>query len=328
MPEFSALLLLFLLLLLVLSAALIWQTLRYRRLKGRLNEISEVLNDIENGNLQRQLLADPSEPAAAICFQMNRITSSCRQRLIDYEKRDASYKQVLTSLSHDLRTPLASLTGYLEALENGYASPEQFPAYLSTARSKAEDLKRRLDSLFLWFKLDSGDMTFSFVPADANELTREAAAAMIPSLEQAHMDFQISIGEEEIPVLLDRESYLRIVTNLLQNALQHSGGSQIRLQAGLFEGQYRLIVADNGGGIPEKSLPHIFERLYRADSARTRSGSGLGLSIVKELVLAHGGEVHVESQEGHGSIFTVTLPLPRPLPLPHPLPLPPGGTPG
>lgn len=294
--------------LLALAALAGWS--RYRRLRIRLRDMDAVLADIQQGHTRHKLLADPQEAAAPLCFRLNQIIQQFQQQITALELREGAYQQLLTNLSHDLRTPLASLTGYLEAVDEHYIPADRHGAYIGTARRKADELKRRVDALFDWFKLDAGEMAFHVTMEDVYELTRTAAADFLPLFEQAGMRCAISIPEEGLQLQLDAQAYLRMLGNLLQNALVHSGGDLVELSAGQRPDCVWICVRDNGRGILPQDLPHIFDRLYQCDPARNSKSTGLGLSITRALAAAHGGSVEACPAPGGGCIFTLYFPCP------------------
>jgi signal transduction histidine kinase len=243
-----------------------------------------------------------------ICYNINEIAVNNQAQLIRMKQSEQAYKRLMTSLSHDVKTPLTSLVGYLEAIQEKIVTGEEKEEYIGIALDKAHHLKDFVESLFEWVKLDAKEQIFQFEICDLNELSRDIIADWIPTLEDKKFVYEVDIPEREYNLLLDRNVYTRILNNLLQNVLLHSGGDRIGLQILQDEKQANIILKDNGKGIPNKDLPHIFERLYQGDESRRISGNGLGLSIVHELVTVHGGRIYAESPSYGGTVFTITLP--------------------
>ena len=214
----------------------------------------------------------------------------------------------MTSLSHDVKTPLASLVGYLEAIESGLVEGAEKDEYIHVAFEKANRLKEFVATLFEWVKLDAGEQIYHFSVFDINELTRNVVAEWVPILESADMEYNIDIPEKECPVRADLNAYTRILNNLLQNVLTHSGADHLTLGIEDEAHRVKIMVADNGRGISSSDLPHIFERMYQCDRSRSAQGNGLGLSIAKELVNAHKGTITATSVPGTETTFTVLLP--------------------
>lgn len=214
----------------------------------------------------------------------------------------------MTSLSHDVKTPLASLVGYLEAVESKIVVGDEKDEYIHVASDKAHYLKNFVENLFEWVKLDSKEQVFHFDIFDLNELSRNIIADWIPVLESSHFEYEFDIPEIEYFLRIDANAYTRIINNLLQNIITHSRGDKMTLRIFENKEQAQIVITDNGKGISSDNLPHIFERLYQCDHSRAAKGNGLGLAIAKELINAHKGTITVNSTPGMGTEFTILLP--------------------
>lgn len=276
--------------------------------RRQLGIIKEALQDIKDGNLNRRVLASESDMTKQICYGINEIASSSQARLVRQKQAEQAYKRLMTSLSHDVKTPLASLVGYLEAIENGLVTGPEKDEYIHVAVEKAHRLKQFVTSLFEWVKLDAGEQVYHFGVFDLNEITRNSIAEWVPMLEAAGVAYEIEIPETEYPVRLDPNAYTRVLNNLLQNTLAHSGASCVWLRVTEGEQEAQIEVTDNGKGVSPDDLPHLFERMYQCDQSRADGGNGLGLSIAKELISAHNGTIKAQSTPGQGMTFTVSLP--------------------
>ena len=298
-------------LLLALLAALLvigYLLTRLHRVRGQLSLIKDALTDIKAGNLNRRVLARESDLTKQICYDINEIAMSSQSRLIQQKQSEQAYKRLMTSLSHDVKTPLASLVGYLEAVENKMVTGAEQEEYIRVATEKAHHLKDFVTALFEWVKLDAGEQIFHFELSDLNELSRNIMAEWVPMLESHNLSYEIEIPETEYVTRVDPTAYTRILNNILQNILTHSNASQVSLAVTETEQQAKIMVSDNGKGISATDLPHIFERMYQCDHSRSAKGNGLGLSIAKELVSIHKGTITAESVPGTGTTFTITLP--------------------
>jgi signal transduction histidine kinase len=282
-------------------AVKLWQT------KQSLSVMKEALEDIKAGNLNRRVLAKENDMTKQICHDINMIVLNNQTQFIRQQQSEASYKRLMTSLSHDAKTPLASLVGYLEAVTGGLVTGEEKEAYIRIASEKAHQLKGFIESLFEWVKLDAGEQTYHFEQLDLNELTRSIIADWIPTWESSHFKYEIEIPETEYWMDIDIHAYTRILNNLFQNILKHSDGNKLTLRITEEESLAQIEVSDNGIGILPSSLPHIFERMYQCDDSRLADGNGLGLAIVKELVSAHKGKIKAESTPSAGITFTITF---------------------
>ena len=279
------------------------------RTRQKLAEIERAVADIRSGNGCRRVLARPGEPAAALVYEINDIVQNYEGRLAALQTAQEADRQLMTSLSHDVRTPLTTLIGALDAAHRGLLTGQAREESLDAARRKAHELKDYVDALFDWFKLNSGEFSLQPRPMEAVELTRNFLADWVPLWEEQGMNYRLQIPEGPFRAALDPDAYRRILNNLLQNALTHSRAQCTSATLTARDGALEVQVADDGVGIPAEALPHIFERLYKGDASRGSRGSGLGLSIARQLALCMGGSLTAASTPGKGAVFTLQFPL-------------------
>jgi signal transduction histidine kinase len=198
---------------------------------------------------------------------------------------------LVTAIAHDLRTPLFTLRGSLEALERGLGDGR----YLGLAQDRAADLDRLIDDLFRFSRLE---LAPEFGDVDLGELVRRAAETV---------DGTVEIAGEPATVRGDSEALLRVLTNLLDNAVRHTG-THVAVTTARENGTVTVAVVDDGPGFVADDLPHVFEPLFRGDRARGGSHAGLGLAIARRIVRAHGGDVRAANEPGGGARLTVELP--------------------
>ena len=276
-----------------------------RRVKAQINGMLDALEDIKAGNGNRRILSATDEFTASIAYEVNDIVSSYEKELSSFRQAEEVNKQLMTSLSHDVRTPLTTLIGYLDAAHKGIVTGKDKDEYVEIARRKAHDLKEYIDVLFDWFKLNSDEFVLSIDPVEAVELTRNILIDWIPIFEDKQIDYSIDIPEQPFRVRLDPDAYMRVLNNLIQNVIVHSHADKINISLSNQDGNMKIVVADNGVGIEKDDLKHIFERLYKCDKGRSEKGSGLGLSIVHQLVEKMNGTITAESTPGNGTMFAL-----------------------
>lgn len=291
----------------VISILLLYK--KMHNIKLKLKDISETLDDIAGGNSNRKILAKPGDMTSVICYKMNDIVHELREQVIVLKKAEKTNSQLMTSLSHDVRTPLTTLIGYLDAAQKGIVVGTEREEYIETARLRAHDMKDYVDVLFEWFKLNSNEETFVIRRIELGELTRNLLKDWIPIFEDKCLDFDIDIPEKCIKVNLDTDAYARIINNLIQNVISHSQATQVKIKISLLTAYVMIAVVDDGKGISKQDLPHVFERLYKCDTARSKKGSGLGLSIVQQLVEKMDGLISVQSEPYQRTEFIVRFPL-------------------
>ena len=277
--------------------------------RKRLDQILDSLRSANNDRENKKIYVKESGIVSKVALEINELINKQNDEFLRHKKLEQANKELLTSLSHDVRTPIASLLGYLDALESDMVSGEEKDEYIRIARKKAYDLKRLVDSLFDWFKIDSNELKLSKEKTDICELTKEIVIDWLPVLEQNGIIPIIEIPDEEWFAELDISAYKRILSNLIQNSIEHSNCQNIYISVKQGNGLLNAIIKDDGQGISKEKLPHIFERLYKGDTSRSRQSSGLGLSIVKELAKMHGGSIIVKSSTGEYTEFNIELPI-------------------
>lgn len=280
-----------------------------RRVKKQISEMSDALADVKDGNGNRRILSASNELIAPLTYEINDIIVSYENRLSAFRQTDETKRQLMTSLSHDVRTPLTTLIGYLDAAHKGIVTGKDRDDYIETARRKAHDLKEYIDVLFDWFKFNSDEFAMEINTIEAGELTRDILIDWIPIFEDKQIEYHIDIPEQPFRVKLDTDGYMRILNNLIQNVIAHSRADKIKISLSKQSGNMKILLADNGTGIEKEDLKHIFERLYKCDKGRSEKGSGLGLSIVHQLVEKMNGTIMAESVPGNGTTFTLIFPL-------------------
>lgn len=277
-----------------------------RRVKKQIAEITDALADVKNGNGNRRILSATNELVAPLAYE---IIVSYEKRLSAIRQTEETNRQLMTSLSHDVRTPLTTLIGYLDAAHKGIVTGKDKDDYIETARRKAHDLKEYIDVLFDWFKLNSNEFVMDINTIEAAELTRNILIDWIPIFEDKQIDYNIDIPEQPFHVKLDMDGYMRILNNLIQNVISHSHADKIEIILSKQEKNMQIRLSDNGIGIEKEDLKHIFERLYKCDKGRSEKGSGLGLSITHQLVEKMNGTITAKSVHGKGTEFILLFPL-------------------
>ena len=280
-----------------------------RRVKKQIAEMTDALVDVKNGNGNRRILSATNELIAPLAYEINEIVVSYESRLSIVRQAEETNRQLMTSLSHDVRTPLTTLIGYLDAAHKGLVTGKDRDDYIEIARRKAHDLKEYIDVLFDWFKLNSNEFAMDINIVEAAELTRNILIDWIPIFEDKQIDYNIDIPEQPFRVKLDTDGYMRILNNLIQNVISHSHADKIEIILSKQEKNMQIRLADNGIGIEKEDLKHIFERLYKCDKGRSEKGSGLGLSIAHQLVEKMNGTITANSTQGTGTEFTLLFPL-------------------
>lgn len=278
------------------------------QIRKQIHETFIALDDVQAGNLNRRLLTDENAAISELVYKINDIVIQDQKRILDMEKSEKAYRKLMTSLSHDIRTPLTSLIGYLDVLESDDVTRDEQERFLKIAKAKAVNLSDYIQSLFDWLRLESGEWVYQFENENICELTRQVLADWIMRLEKHDICFQFDIPEGALQLMIDKKAFERIMNNLLANIIKHSKATLLKVVIRSQENQVVICVSDNGIGIPKEDLPYVFDRLYKCDRSRTESSNGLGLSIAKELTTALNGTIQAQSSAGAGTAFVLTFP--------------------
>ncbi len=227
------------------------------------------------------------------------------------EQVEARRRQLIADVSHELRTPLTAIKGYMEGLMDGV-----LPANLETFHQvyqEADRLSRLVDDLQELSRVEAGAIELHFRPVAVSQVIATVKKRLGPQIEAQGLTLNIHLAEPLPPVLADEDRLIQVLTNLVGNAIKFTpSGGQITIEAEKRGNEVYIAVQDTGIGIPAEHLPRIFDRFYRVDRSRARGtgGSGIGLTIARHLVEAHGGRIWAESEgEGKGSRFTIALPM-------------------
>ncbi|HIR12935.1 MAG TPA: HAMP domain-containing histidine kinase [Candidatus Choladousia intestinavium] len=294
-----------------ISAILLLASVFTKRMNRLVTEPLELLNQgaarIRDGNLREEISYQGEEEFERVCQTFNdmqrRILEAQEQRSRDERARI----DMVTGISHDLRTPLTSIQGYIKGVLDHVAdTPEKQELYLRTAFEATEEMNLLLQKLFEFSRMESGQVPFHKVPADLAEFTAAYTAQKEAVLEGEGLRFSLEREREVMPdILMDVEQFRRIFDNLLENSRKYAGADPLRIEIRIYTEGTDLILSwkDNGSGVPEEKLGRIFDKFYQCDEARAKKGSGVGLYVVKYITEHHGGRVVAENGEGLKLIF-------------------------
>ncbi len=278
-----------------------------RETQARLREITAKLSEILEQDTDEQVMVFTDDKTLKeLCGQINLLLLGRQKMKADFRKQEIASKKMLANISHDIKTPLTVILGYLEIMRLSNCEDEA----LQKVETKAKQVMDLIDQFFTLAKLESGDKNIEMVQVNINELCRENVLGYYELLVQKDYAVDIIIPEQHIFVQGDRESVSRILGNLLSNAIRYgSDGKYI----GLFlreELDFVCIdVVDKGKGIEKQFAASVFERLYTMEDSRNRSiqGNGLGLTIARNLARQMGGDILLQSEPGVRTVFTVKL---------------------
>lgn len=292
---------------------LFWRLIR-RYHQMQLRHIISELHYIANGHINHQIPFKLNGDLGKIVSSVNGLVNSTVQAMEEERKIEQSKDELITNISHDIRTPLTSIIGYLGLIEEGrYHSEEELLHYTNTAYSKAKQMKVLVDDLFEYTKVRQPSTQLNIITFDLNQLFEQLAADF--ELEAKKKEMNIEVICQPTPFIMqgDSEKLVRVFNNLITNAFKYGkDGNQIYLTAEKIGSEAIITIKNNGSTIPQESLNLVFERFYRIESSRSQEtgGTGLGLAIAQSIVVLHGGYIYVKSEGGWTS-FIIHLPIER-----------------
>lgn len=255
------------------------------------------------------------DEAAQLAEDVNLLARRLREADEQREALERERRELTAAMSHDLRTPLASVRAMVEALEDHVVEePAEVERYYGTIRREIDRLSRMINDLFELAQMDAGALELDRQAVAVDEVAAEVVDAMQAQASQAGVLLSLEVAGEPPSLRLDGARIERAAANLVRNALEHTpAGGRVEVSVFAEDGCVALRVCDNGEGIEESDLGRVWDRLYRAEKSRQRGpgaagGAGLGLAIVRGIVEAHGGDVDATSIPGQGATFTVRLP--------------------
>lgn len=281
--------------------------MKNRGLNAKLKQISGQLSDMMERDTDEQVMVFTDNRALQeLCAQINRLLADRREIRADYRKKEISYKKMLSNISHDIKTPLTVILGYLEMMRLADGKNEE----LRKVEAKAGQVMELIDQFFTLAKLEAGDMDLEIGAINVSELCRESMLGYYDILQGKDFTVELSIPEEDLFAQGEARAVSRILSNLLSNAVRYGGdGKYIGLSLRESERNVYIDITDRGKGIEKAFARNVFDRLYTLEDSRNREiqGNGLGLTIAKNLARQLGGDISLESEPHVKTTFTVKL---------------------
>lgn len=278
-----------------------------------IRELQRAAKEMKEGNLDIPIKPMSKDELGQLAQGFNemrmKLKESNEKQLVYEENR----KELIANISHDLKTPITTIKGYVEGIRDGVAnSPEKRDRYIQTIYSKSIDLDRMIDELFLYSKLDLQRLPFHFERIHFDDYLQDFVDELRYEVAESRIEVELKIDQNSDYVINgDREHLKRVITNIVDNSLKYNDKNDKKLAFHLssIDSYILFKLRDNGPGIAEENLPFIFNRFFREDLARgtEKGGSGLGLSIAKRIIEEHQGNIWVESKKGVGTTILFTL---------------------
>ena len=275
--------------------------LMVRSIERPINSLKESVESVKNGNLSFEVMGSDYDEIDDLCEgfdEMRRVLEAANEREKEL-KRERSL--LIANISHDLKTPITSIKGYIDGINDGVAdTPEKLEKYLNTIRSKANTIENLVNNLSTFSKLELSRLEFSFAEGDMRELIGEVISDYRLDAEQCGIRFEAKLGDESVNVKIDGEKMRRVFSNIIENSIKYRRPESrlITVELKKQENFAYVFITDDGKGIEPKELNRVFDSFYRTDESRTSQikGNGLGLGIAKQIVNRHGGRMWLKSE--------------------------------
>lgn len=274
-----------------------------------IEKLQKAAKNIKEGNLDFELEIEGEDEMSNLMRDFEEMRIRLKDNAEEKIRNDRESKELISNISHDLKTPITAIKGYVEGILDGVAdTPEKQEKYLRTVYNKANEMNLLINELTLYSKIDTNRIPYNFAPISVNEYFDDCAIDLQMELESKGVQFgYFNYVEKEQKIIADPEQLKRVVNNIVSNSLKYTGlrPAMINLRVKDVGDFIQIELEDNGKGIAAKDLPNIFDRFYRTDASRNSAsgGSGIGLSIVKKIVEDHGGKIWATSREGTGTVM-------------------------
>ena len=297
----------------LISVALVVGLWVYRSIAVPLVKLKKATQNIKEGNLDFVLDVEGNDEFSELCQDFEEMRRRLKESTEEKNLIEKENKELISNISHDLKTPITAVKGYIEGIMDGVAdSPEKMDRYVRTIYNKTNEMDHLINELTFYSKIDTNRIPYTFGKLNVEDYFADCAEEVGLELETRGIELvYANYVEKDVMVIADGEQIRRVIHNIISNAIKYmdkpKGIIQIRIKdVGDF---IQIEIEDNGKGIGPKDLPYIFDRFYRTDVSRNSSkgGSGIGLSIVKKILEDHGGKVWATSRLGIGTIMYFVL---------------------
>ena len=298
----------FIIIVILVVTSLILNLWIYSSIIKPVNKLKLATDNIKEGNFDFEMPKVPNNEIGDVCKDFEEMRLILKKSSEDKIQSDKEEKELIRNISHDLKTPLTAIKGYVEGLRGGVAdTPEKQANYVKTIAKKVNDMDKLIDELTIYSRLDANRILYTFIKLNISDYFDDCCDEIGTELDAAgiELNYRNHIIEPAI-IVADPEQLKRVINNIISNSVKYMAeGRKGKIDIDLYdEGDYiHIVMADNGKGIAGKDISRIFERFYRTDESRNskQGGSGIGLAIVKKIVEDHKGKIWAESVEGEGT---------------------------
>ena len=285
----------------------------YRGILRPLNMLRAATNKMKEGDLNFSVVSESEDEIGMLCDDFEEMRIRLKELIEVRMQYEEGSRELISNISHDLKTPLTAIKGYAEGIMDGVAdTPEKMERYLKTIYTKANDMTSLVDELSFYSRIDHNTVPYSFANVNLERYFSDCIGELTLDLEVKNIDLvYFNYTDKDVEIVADVEQLKRVINNIIGNSVKYIGRKKGIINVRMKETAdfVEVEIEDNGRGIARKDLENIFERFYRTDASRNSSqgGSGLGLAIAKKIIEDHGGSIWAASKEGVGTSIFFTL---------------------
>lgn len=278
-----------------------------------LNKLRKATHNIAEGNLDFTIEASGDDEFSDLCRDFEEMRVRLKESTAEKMEYDRESKELISNISHDLKTPVTAIKGYAEGIMDGVAdTPEKMDRYIRTIYNKANDMDRLINELTFYSKIDTNRIPYTYNKINVVGYFEDCAEEVGLDLESKNIEFSYAnYVAQDVEIIADAEQLKRVIDNIVGNSVKYMDKSkgQINIRVKDVGDFIQVEIEDNGKGIGARELPYIFDRFYRTDASRNSAmgGSGIGLSIVRKIIEDHGGKIWATSKLGTGTVMYFVL---------------------
>ena len=299
--------------LLTLCISIVWV---YRTITIPIISLQEAVSYIAEGDLDYHFDVDvPDDDIGQLCYDFERMREKLKRSTFEKYAAEELNRELINNITHDIDTPLTAIKGYVEGIMDGVANTdEKKERYIKTIYNKTKEMAQMIEELTLYSKMDSNQIPFNFEKINVKRYFKECSEDLLLDLEVRGVKFEYDCEVDgQARFIIDSEQLRRVINNIMTNSIKYMDKSKdekiFRMRVKEVQNMIQLELSDNGVGIAEEDMPYVFDRFYRGDASRntSNSGSGIGLSIVKRIIDAHGSKIFINSDIGKGTVIYIMI---------------------
>ncbi|MCR4655095.1 MAG: HAMP domain-containing histidine kinase [Lachnospiraceae bacterium] len=278
-----------------------------------LDKLNEAMNKVAEGNLDFSIRTKDEDDLSQLCNNFDDMRARLKESSEEKIKYDNENRELISNISHDLKTPITSIKGYVEGIMDGVAdTPDKMDRYIKTIYNKTNEMDSLINELTLYSRIDTNRIPYNFHRINIGDFFNDCVEEIGLDLESKNITLTYNNEvDADTRIIADPEQLRRVISNIIGNSVKYMGkpSGNISISISDHNDSVQIDIEDNGRGIAAKDLPYIFDRFYRTDTSRNsaQGGSGIGLSVVKKIIEDHGGYIWATGQEGVGTTMHFVL---------------------